>query len=123
MKKFMFAFISAVTFLMNLSSIGYAYNYINDRAEITQNSNPNLYERAQPSGNSYTGGYQTNNPNSGYRSSYYYQDNYYRYNSNPNNVYPDNNYATPNYSGTSVPNANSPYRGDYQGGYEYRTPY
>lgn len=115
MKKY--AILSALALLTSLASNSYANLYQQQSAPIAQNYNPNLYERNR----SATGGAQQNNPG-GYRSSYYYQDNYYRYNSNPTDVYPDYNAATPNPNNRNANwnNVNSPYRGDYQGSYEYR---
>jgi|EndMetStandDraft_5_1072996.scaffolds.fasta_scaffold75807_2 hypothetical protein len=133
MKKF--AFFAAIALLTSTASDTYAYYYAKPNAPLTAQNDtaPNLYDRNRTNYNSNAQVNQAQaqgNPanQGGYRSSYYYQDNYYRYNSNPTNVNPDYNAITPNYSGSNTPtynwdNANSPYRGDYQGAYEYRSPY
>lgn len=127
MKKF--AFFAALALLTSIASNSYAYYAKPNNAHLTAQSDeaPNLYDRNRQYYNANAGVRQAQGNTGGYRSSYYYQDNYYRYNSNPTNVNPDYNAATPNYSGSNAPNynwdSNSPYRGDYQGAYQYRSPY
>lgn len=120
MKKF--AFFAAMALLTSVASESYAY-YAKSPYTAQSDEAPNLYERnRQYNANAGANQSQRNDNRTGYRSSYYYQDKYYRYNSNPTNVYPDYNANTPNNS-ANWENANSPYRGDYQGAYQYRSPY
>lgn len=139
MRKYGIGFFSALMLLASSYAYSAAYNQQNTQqgqnnnrnpGAISQNDAPNLYDRNSQSLRS-SGGSSTNTNSSnkaGYRSSYYYQDKFYRYNSNPNDVNADYNAVTPNYYDANSPtynwdNVNNPYRGDYQGGYDYRNPY